>query len=196
MKWLVGAAVLWLAAALPSHATVLVYKGTGVNYTQTSVGNSATEGCYLILDLNLGEMTLIYYNTFAHQKYLWIPINQDAFDDVSVNGANGKVYQIFADVGRTVAGPAYSDLAAVFRGLNSTEKIAGSPGSYGTAAYPHSLEGTYRYVEGGFGSTYAEHAFSLIFDQTVTVNSNNGSLGIAAVQANIIGVVESAGYQP
>ena len=181
--------------ALSSPATVLVYKGTGSHFTPTAPLYSAKEGAYLIVDLAAKEMTLIFYGTLNHKLNLLVAVNQGTLDEGSVPSTGTRTYEVFAEVLRQTSGPAFGDQVAMFRGLETTVDIAGSPGNFSTGMHPKTLAGIYRYFGEGFGSSYDEHGFSLSLDQDDTLNSNNGTLGIAAVQSDIIARLETLGYQ-
>lgn len=73
-RLLLCAALLWFAFAIPSRATILVYKGIATIFTPTQQGYAASQGCYLILDQAKGEMTLHLYGDLSQRLHGLIPV--------------------------------------------------------------------------------------------------------------------------
>jgi hypothetical protein len=194
-RLLLCAAFLWFAFAIPSRATVLVYKGIATIYTPTQQGYAASQGCYLILDLTSGEMTLLLYGVLSHKKLQSPFISGGALDDTPVSGAPNATYEIFSESSRTTNSTEYADIGAFFRGRETTVNIIGAAGSYTSASHPRSLVGVYRDVGTSIlDSGYTEINISVVFDQPDTVDSNNSHLAISQVQTNIMGELYTKGY--
>jgi hypothetical protein len=189
-------AILWLLLLLPASATVLIYKGTGVNFVPTNPNGSATEGCYVIVDLNSGEISVLTYDLFLKKRTINLLVEQQTLDTETAAGSGNRNYGIFANVVRDTAGAGlFADQVACFRGLDTSITVSGYPGDYIKESYPRTLVGIYRYAESGLGLDYTEHSFTLGYDQADTVIANNASQAIAAVETSITQRLVSAGYQ-
>jgi hypothetical protein len=193
MKILLVVALLWLAA-LPSEATVLIYKGTSRNFTATTPGDSAGEQCILIVDLALNKMSLLIWHTENNHRYQVLEISQQTLDTTLVPGLNKSTYEIYAHVSNIEAQGGFGDQAAFFRGPQSSLIVSGGTGNYNYESHPRALGGEYRYCGAGLGSSYEEHTISLAYDQTVTVGENDEGHSIAAVESDMIAYVTSLGY--
>lgn len=199
--------VLALLACMPrASAEVLVYRGSFREFDPSGLTRVTTGKCFVIFQRPIngnetaGQAAYVRYFVTPSGpdkgKKVYLTVNPTSYRFGGTERTDGKVFRAISHTEETILEPGFTHASAYFRGLQTTIPL--KPGLGGivlTTQEPAILKGNAQIGGVSFIGVYIERTFSLRQDVQRTLESNAGSLAIAATLNNVVNYIKTLGYQ-